>query len=297
MLRFYGAGLPAIVALLFVTTYHGTAQTNPTSGEKKVLVESFVITGTQSIGSEELAEITTALARRELEDDPEILEQRVRALFQDRGFFKANVDKLEVKTLDPLASPKPVSLEAQVTEGPRCYFSTIEFTGNHALTAKALRAKFPLEKGQPFRRSRIAAGLETMRELYGTMGFLDMTSIPQASLDSTSSIQLAIDIDEGPQYHMDKFKVFGSPEVAEKLQVLWELEPGAVFDESYLKNYLERNRSLLPSNFIPDIGVERIANCPDSTVSVHLHLKSDSQHETQDEAKRVDCSSQKGHAK
>ena len=297
MPRFDRASRAAILAFLLVTTHRSNAQANPASTEKKILVESFVIAGTQNIGSAELAEITNSLAGRVLEDDPEILEQRVRALFQDRGFLKVNIDKLDIKPLDPLAAPKPVRLEAQVTEGPRCRLSTIEFTGNHAFTSEALRAKYPLKKGQLFRRSSIAGSLESMRELYGTKGFLDVTSIPQTSLDSSSSIKLAIDIDEGPQYHMDKFEVFGSPEVAQKLQVRWELLPGAVFDVRYLKTYLEQNRPLLPSSFIPGNGVEMITNCPDSTVSVHLHLKSESLHERQDEGKRVECPSQKDHAK
>ena len=110
-----------VSALLFVSCPSSLAQTlNQSLDDRKILVESFVISGTQAVDSAELAEITNSMAASTFNDDTEELRERIRAQFQDRGYFKAELQKLDIKVIDPLASPKPVRLEAQVSEGPRC---------------------------------------------------------------------------------------------------------------------------------------------------------------------------------
>jgi outer membrane protein assembly factor BamA len=279
-----------VSGLLFVSCPSSLAQTlNQSLNDRKILVESFVISGTQAVDSAELAEITNSMAASTFNDDAEELRERIRAQFQDRGYFKAELQKLDIKVIDPLASPKPVRLEAQVSEGPRCRLSSIEFTGNHALSSQDLRANFPIKIGDDFARSKIAAGLERMRGLYGSQGFLDSVFIPDVELDSSSTTKLNIEVQEGPQYRMDKLEILGPPEVAEKLQTRWELAPGAVFNAGYVKTFLERNGSLLPGDFTPSDDVELFTDCRDATVSVHLHLMQGPQPLALDRTKHVDC--------
>jgi hypothetical protein len=133
-----------MVAILLCSCRAGLAQ-NQNDG--KILVKSLVISGTQGVDSTELLEITNSLAGSVFPDDPDELQERLRAQFQDHGYFTAEVKNLDVKVLDPMVSPKPVSLEAKVSEGPRCHLSSIEFIGNHAVSSKELRAKFPIKAG------------------------------------------------------------------------------------------------------------------------------------------------------
>ena len=101
-----------VTALLFVSCRSSLAQTlNQSLDDRKILVESFVISGTQAVDSAELAEITNSMAASTFNDDTEELRERIRAQFQDRGYFKAELQKLDIKVIDPLASPKPVRLE------------------------------------------------------------------------------------------------------------------------------------------------------------------------------------------
>jgi len=280
-----------VSALLFVLYQGSVAQTEgESSNHRKIVVESFVISGTRSIDTAELAEITNSMAGSRFNDDEEELQERIRAQFQDRGYFTAELQKLDIKVIDPLAYPKRVRLEAQVTEGPRCRLSSIDFIGNHALSSAALRAKFPIKSGDYFGRSKIAEGLEAMRKLYGSLGFLNSIFIPGTNLDSSSTVKLNIEVREGTQYRMGKLEVLAPPEVAEKLQAGWKLEPGAVFNHDYVETFLDKNHSLLPADFTPSNGVELIEDCPDATVSVHLHLTHDPQHEALDRAKHVNCS-------
>jgi outer membrane protein assembly factor BamA len=222
-------------------------------------------------------------------NDEDELEERIRAKFQDRGYFTVQVQNLDIKVIDPLASPKAVRLEAEVADGPRCRLSGFNFSGNHNLSSAALRAKFSIKLGDPFRRDRIAGGLEGMRKLYASQGFLDSVFIPDTEVDSSATVKLNIEVHEGPQYRMGEFQVFAPPAIAAKLQTQWKLQPGTVFDRSYVETFLEKNHALLPDDFTLEDGVKMLKDCPDAIVSVHFHVTHDPQHEALDRGEPKDC--------
>jgi outer membrane protein assembly factor BamA len=284
------AWIIVVSAFLQFSSRVGLAQSASQSQiERKVLIDSLVISGTQAVDSAELAEITGALSGSTFNDDADELGDRIRNQFQEHGYFTAEVKKLDIKVLDPLANPKPVRMEAEVSEGPLCRLSGIDFTGNHALSSEELRALFPIKTGDVARRSKLAGGVMRLRTLLAARGFLDFTFIMGDHLDSASTVKLDIQVQEGPQYRMDKLEITGPPEVAGKLQTKWELDSGSIFDASYVKTFLDSNSSLLPAGFSEASGVALFKDCSAATVSVHIHLTDDPQHAALDRAKQVDC--------
>jgi outer membrane protein assembly factor BamA len=292
------APVTVVLALLLVSNPACLSQTgNQSSGEREVLIDSFVISGTRAVDSAELAEITNSMSGSAFNDDSDELEERIRDQFQNHGYFKVEVKHLDIKVIDPLASPKPVRLEADISEGPLCRLSGIEFTGNHAIHAQELRAKFPIKTGNVFKKSEIGGGLESMQKLYGSQGFLDSMFTPNTQIDSASTVKLDIEVQEGPQYRMGKLEIAGPAEVAEKLQARWEIAPGTVFDAGYVRTFLDANSSLLPADFTEANSVKLLKDCSDATVAVHLHLTADSQHDALDRAKTVNCDDSAGKKK
>jgi outer membrane protein assembly factor BamA len=186
-----------------------------------------------------------------------------------------------------------VRLEAEVREGPLCRLSEIEFGGYRALAADDLRAAFPIKPGDIFVRSKIARGLEGLRDLYASRGFLDSMAIPKTEIASGAAVKLTLTVKEGPQYRVGKFEVLATPEVAGRF-TQWKLAPGAVYDASYVKTFLEANSSLLPSDFVQASRVEVVKNCPDATVSVYLKLGQDRQQAGASHEKSVPCKSDSG---
>lgn len=279
-----------LLAILVALPASSLAQPqNQSSDARRVFVDSLIISGTQTIDSAELAEITGALAGSEFDDAPEELQERVRDQFQNHGYFQVEVQKFEIKVIDPLASPKPIRIGAQLSEGPLCRLSTIEFTGNHLMSSEELRAMFPLKTGDVFKKPAVVAGLKAMGKDLGKLGMLESVAIPITNFDS-SLMSLKIELEEGSQFHMGKLEVIGPAEVAGKLQARWQLDPGAVFDDGYVSKFLEENSSLLPSDFTQSNGVKLLKDCNSSTVSVHIHLTADALHEAQDAAKeQSDC--------
>jgi len=239
---------------------------NPKAG---IVVTDFTISGTQTISATELAGMTGELIGNCFNDDSDEMGERVRALFQNRGYFAVEVKSVKLKAEDPLAIPKPVTMEAEVAEGPKYRLGTITFLENRAFTAEQLRSEFPLKAGEVFERDKVATGLESLRKVYGKDGYLDMSAIPDTRFGSNATADLNLTIDEGPQYKLDKVEVVGKKEMNSRLQVQWKLAAGSVYDATYLDQYLDENRDLLPEGFGRK-DVQIATDCPKALVSVRL---------------------------
>lgn len=234
-----------------------------------ILITDFTITGTQTISTTDLARITSDMIGSCFDEDSEEMEERVRASFQDRGYFKVEVKSLRFKPRDPLGVPKPVTLEGEVSEGARYKLAEITFVENHAFSSEKLRQQFPLKSGDLFERGKVAGGLQSLRKLYGTQGFLDFTAVPETKVGSNATANLNISIQEGPQYHMGKRDIVADKEVAVRLGAEWKLAEGDVYDHTYIDQFLETNRDSLPLGF-SRANVHTIQNCPDAVVEVRL---------------------------
>ena len=245
----------------------GDQRSNKNAG---ILITDFTITGTQTIGATELARITSDMIGSCFDEDSEEIEERVRASFQDRGYFKVEVKSLRVKPRDPLGIPKPVTLEADVSDGPQYRLAEITFVQNHAFTAEKLREQFPLKRGDLFERGKVASGLESLRKIYGTQGYLDSVSIPDTEFGSNATMNLSITIEEGTQYHMGKLEIVGK-EAAARLRAEWKLAEGDAYDSTYIAQFLDLNRDLLPAGF-SQANAQVILNCPEAKVEVRLIL-------------------------
>jgi outer membrane protein assembly factor BamA len=239
-----------------------------------ILITDFTINGTRTISTTDLAGITSDMIGSCFNEDSEEMEERIRASFQDRGYFKAEVKNLRVKPSDSLSIPKPVTLEGEVSEGVRYTLGEITFIENHAFSSERLREQFPLKRGDVFKRDKVASGLGSLRKLYGTRGFLDFTAIPATNLGTNGTASLDIAIQEGRQYHMGKLDIVADKEVASRLRGEWKLAEGDVYDQTYIYRYLEANRDLLPMSFSTD-NVQRSQNCPDALVGVRVIIDPD----------------------
>jgi len=239
---------------------------DPTAG---VLVTDFTITGTQTVSATELARMTGALTGNCFNDNTDEIGERVRALFQNRGYFLVEVKSVKLKAADPLGIPKPVTMEADVAEGPKFRLAEISFRGYRAFSAATLRQQFPMKTGAVFERERVAAGLESLHKFYGTHGYLDMVAIPETQPSSNAMMHLSLTFQEGPQYRLDKVEFVGKKETISRLQVQWKLAAGSVYDATYVDRYIAANRDFLPEGFGRN-DVQIATDCPKALVEVRL---------------------------
>ena len=189
-----------------------------------------------------------------LEEDTE----RVRAEFQNRGYFKVLVEDAKTEIRDtghtgfhiPLIQSgqgKSVDITMPIVEGARYHLGSITFKNNKAIqNTKALRSLFPMKDGDIFSREKVAKGLENMRKAYGTQGFINFTSVPDTKFDDDKKIvDLVIDVDEGKQFYVRRIEFQGNTTTRDKvIRREIALEEGQIYNSNYWELSLLRLNQL-----------------------------------------------------
>ena len=175
-----------------------------------------------------------------LEEDTE----RVRAEYQNRGYFKANVGDAKTNIHDtgrrgfriPLIQSGPgkaVDITIPIEEGDKYRLGKITFKNNKAISNNlALRSMFPLKDGDVFSREKIAKGLENLRKAYGEYGYINYTGVPNTTFDDEKKLaNLEIDIDEGKQFYVRRIEFQGNTTTRDKvIRRELALEEGGIYN-------------------------------------------------------------------
>ena len=189
-----------------------------------------------------------------LEEDTE----RVRAEFQNRGYFKVLVDEPKTEIHDtghtgfhvPGLQPglgKSVDITMPIEEGERYRLGTITFKHNKAISnAAALRGLFPMRDGDIFSREKVAKGLENLRKAYGEAGYINFTSVPDTKFDDEKkTVNLEIDVDEGKQFYVRRIEFQGNTTTRDKvIRREIALEEGQIYNSRYWELSLMRLNQL-----------------------------------------------------
>src|SRR5258708_32739755 len=189
-----------VMTCLTIVAYAECANDHRSDKHGGIVVIDFTIIGTTTVSSTELARLTRDFVGSCYNDESEEMQERLRAGFQNRGYFAVNVKSLSVKPRDPLGIPKPVTVEAEVAEGPRYKVGEITFLENHAFSAERLREEFSLKKADVFERDKRASVLESSRKIYSSSATLDFLDIRGTSPSSNGTMTLKVTAGEGPQY-------------------------------------------------------------------------------------------------
>jgi outer membrane protein assembly factor BamA len=128
-----------------------------------------------------------------------------------------------------------VTVTLTVTEGVPYAWDRAEWVGAAALSTNELDALIPLKQGEPAGMLKIDQGLRSIRHAYGTKGHIAYAATYTPRLDESSrKAAFEIRINEGPQFRFGsvEFPGLADADVA-MLRKRWQMEPGAVFDDSY----------------------------------------------------------------
>ena len=264
----------ASIVLLTIAMYPQCGSKQDYRLEKKggIVVEHVELRGTRAMDSTQLGEVSGYFVGSCFNENAGEIGERIRDQFQQRGYYKAKVENVSIKARDPLALPKPVTVEAEVTEGPLYRLSRLDFVGNRAFTSEQLAAQFTLKTGDPFRTNTVRSGLAALRKLYGSQGYLDFKAIPMPEPNSEAAVALKISVEEGKQYRMGKLEIAGEKEKSDLLATKWSLPEGAPFDASYVDKFVDENKSLLPEGFQQRNSIRVVRNCRERTVAVYVAL-------------------------
>jgi hypothetical protein len=239
-------------------------RSDPNAG---VVISDIVLNGA-ALSSSEISTIKSQIVGECFDEHSDDIAGAIRSTFQDQGYAQADVENVSLKAGDALAVPKPVTVEADITEGPRFRFGKIILTGYHALSASKLKSAIPIKVGDLYRRSEIKIAIVGIRGVYAQQGFQDLRFVPDVAFSSSGTVILTITIFEGTQYHMGELKIYAKKEISDRLGSEWKLIEGAIFDSTYPQTFIDDGHSL-PAGFGRD-NIVLVKNCPEATVAVLL---------------------------
>jgi outer membrane protein assembly factor BamA len=221
----------------------------------KISITDIVFLGVLQLSAAEQDQIASSLRQRTYTSDldgtvDEALE-RVRAAWQDRGYFKVQVSGY-AKVLTNSPVNQRIELTVRVDEGVQYRLGPIRFLSNSNQVIgnqESLRALFPIADGDIFSRKEIAEGLEKLRQAYGEMGYINFTAVPDTSFDDEKRLAyLEINIDQGKQFRFVGVSFSGLDESASREQLKDSLlQPGQIYNEGLFELLLQKYSSLFDS--------------------------------------------------
>ena len=178
-----------------------------------------------------------------LEEDKE----RVRMAYTDRGYFTAKVLETDVKIVPrggrgwrlPLIRPNSPGIYADLTipveEGRLYKLRNANFVGVKLFREpQVLLAYFNMKQGDVFSTDKLRKGIENLRKLYGTLGYMNF--VPEPGFDiipNTDQIDLTITADEGKQFFIRRIDFSGNTTTRDKVirrEIL--LDEGDIFNSN-----------------------------------------------------------------
>lgn len=165
--------------------------------------------------------------------------QTLLPLYNHMGYLRAHFSIPVATVQDTEQCKNGVAVILTVDEGQPYYWGRAEWTGNKLLTSDQLNAAIGLKAGDLADDRLIAKGLHAASLEYGKKGFMAARWVETTTFDDLNKrVTYHFTVSEGPQFHMGQLTVAGlSEEDANRVRALWQLTPGAVFDQSYLEDF------------------------------------------------------------
>jgi outer membrane protein assembly factor BamA len=133
----------------------------------------------------------------------------------------------------------------KVKAGVQYRLDEIHFRRATVFSLDQLRSVFSLRQGDLFSPTRFSEGLDDLRKLYGTRGYVDMVASPVASIDeSRRIIDLVLEVDEGQPFDFGKLYLEGvepHPGAGKALLDLWKPLEGKRYNPVELQHWLLAN--------------------------------------------------------
>jgi outer membrane protein insertion porin family len=204
------------------------------------------------------------------------LQPRIRMAFRDLGYFKALVDEPKVSFVGQNQAPRDVDVSVKVNEGAQYHLGEIRIEKVALFPADQLRNLFPIQTGDVFNVTHFAEGLEKMRKLYATEGYVNFVGTPTPRIDeSRHIIDLIIYVDEGKPFNFGRLFLDGTEPhtgAAEELMESWKTLQGKRYNPLLLNRWLAANTSNWPGGPVDADRIVDPIRDPESRV-VNIKLK------------------------
>jgi outer membrane translocation and assembly module TamA len=177
---------------------------------------------------------------------PEIGE-RIRQALRNVGYFRAVVDEPRVSFPTHAEGKRVAHVTVKVESGAQYRLGEIHIQKATVFPSTQLRSLFSLRRGELFNATKFGEGLENLRKLYATRGYVDCVAAPVVSIDeSRRTIDFVLEVEEGRPYDFGKLYLEGAepyPGAGKTLLNSWKPLEGKRYNSVELEHWLQANHS------------------------------------------------------
>jgi outer membrane protein insertion porin family len=181
---------------------------------RRITIDQIVIRGNKGLKDKQIKDamatrerqyfiLRGTVQRQKLEEDME----RILGLYQDHGFVQMRVEKHDVSVDREKAR---VTITIDVVEGTQYRIGAINVAGVTLLPEEEVRRQLGLKSGEVFSRTALRDGVRNITDLYSTIGRASADVIPRTDQQGTGTIDVAVDITEGPEVYVERINITGN---------------------------------------------------------------------------------------
>jgi outer membrane protein insertion porin family len=130
----------------------------------------------------------------------------IRTVYQNRGFADVQVTEVQVVPM----TGNGVELVYTIVEGQQYSVAQLKLDGVLVASADELRAKLKMTDGSLYTPDGMTADMKTLRDFYGTQGYIEANIIPEISPVGAGQVNLTYRIDEGTQSYVNLINIQGN---------------------------------------------------------------------------------------
>ena len=170
--------------------------------------------------------------------------ERIRGALRDLGYFKAVVDEPKF-SFPAQEEERRAYITVKAEPGAQYRLGEIRFERATIFPAPQLRDLFSMRRGDVFDITKVSRGLDELRKLYGTRGYINCVVNPVPRMDeSLRTIDLVMDVDEGKPFAFGKLYLEGvepHPGAGKELVNSWKTLEGKRYNPLELQHWLLAN--------------------------------------------------------
>ena len=192
---------------------------------------------------------------------------RLQGFYQNNGFIQARVGEPQVDFMEDL-----IKVTIKIDEGPQFKVGTVDMKGDLVLSKEQLMEKIQITKETYYNREVVRNDVLALTDIYSDEGYAyaDIAPLIEKN-DETLTVDIAYNINKGPQVHFEKIIITGNTKTRDKvIRRELKVHEHEIYSGQLLKQGV---RNLFRLDYFEDVKVDSQKGSSDDSMILRIDVK------------------------